>query len=192
MPSWVNNGATIAFDCSGTGPPVLLIQGVGVIGRGWQPQVDGLAGEYSLYTFDNRGIGQSSLGDGALSIEAMAADAIAVMDAAGAARFHVVGHSMDGVIAQEVALRAPARVRSLCLMCTVERGRDASGMTLPMIKCRAQIALVGTRSVTFRFLKLATTPISDTNGINSSQLGRIKVASPAATPAANDQPMIPL
>ena len=154
MPSCVNNGATLAFDCSGTGPPVLLIQGVGVIGRGWQPQIDGLAGEFSLYTFDNRGIGQSSPGDGALSIEAMAADAIAVMDAAGAARFHVVGHSMGGVIAQEVVLRAPARVRSLCLMCTVERGRDASGMTLPMIITGLRTRL-GTRSMRRRaFLEL--------------------------------------
>lgn len=150
----VTNGATIAFERAGTGPPVLLIQGVGVVGRGWQPQVDGLCGEYSLHVFDNRGIGGSTIDKSALSIETMAADALAVMDAAGAARFHVVGHSMGGVIAQELALRAPARVRSLCLMCTVERGRDASGMTLPMMVTGLRTR-IGTRLMRRRaFLEL--------------------------------------
>jgi 3-oxoadipate enol-lactonase len=108
------DGATIAFDRAGTGPPVLLIQGVGVIGGGWRPQIDGLASQYSLYTFDNRGIGQSTLNGSGLSIEAMAADALAVMDAAGAARFQVVGHSMGGV-----------------------RGRDISSTPTPATACRS-------------------------------------------------------
>lgn len=133
MPSCATDGATIAFDRAGSGPAVLLIQGVGVIGRGWQPQVDALAGEYTMYSFDNRGIGRSTMDGKALSIEAMAQDALAVMDANQVDRFHLVGHSMGGVIAQEVALRAPERIASLCLMNTVVRGRDASGLTLPMI-----------------------------------------------------------
>jgi pimeloyl-ACP methyl ester carboxylesterase len=151
-------GAKIAYERVGAGPPVLLIQGVGVIGRGWQPQIEGLAGEYSLCTFDNRGIGGSTMDSRALSIEAMAGDALAVMDASGAARFHVVGHSMGGVIAQEVALRAPARVRSLCLMCTVVRGRDASGMTLPMIVTGLRTR-IGTRAMRrLAFLDLVMPP----------------------------------
>jgi len=152
------DGATIAYERAGSGPPVLLIQGVGVIGRGWQPQIEGLASEYSLYTFDNRGIGGSTMDGRALSIEAMAGDALAVMDASGVARFHVVGHSMGGVIAQEVALRAPARVRSLCLMCTVVRGRDASGLTLPMIITGLRTR-IGTRAMRRRaFLDLVMPP----------------------------------
>jgi len=150
----VTAGATIAFDRAGTGPAVLLIQGVGVIGRGWQPQVEGLAREYTLFTFDNRGIGQSTMDATALSIEAMAQDALAVMDAGRVDRFHLVGHSMGGVIAQEVALRAPTRVRSLCLMNTVVRGRDASGLTLPMIVTGLRTR-IGTRAMRRRaFLDL--------------------------------------
>ncbi|HEX5070801.1 MAG TPA: alpha/beta fold hydrolase [Vicinamibacterales bacterium] len=146
MPVISTEGATIAFDRAGSGPDVLLIQGVGVIGRGWQPQIDGLAREYSLWTFDNRGIGGSTTAGTDLSIEAMARDALAVMDANGVDRFHLVGHSMGGVIAQEVALRATPRVRSLCLMCTVVRGRDASGMTLPMILTGLRTR-IGTRAM---------------------------------------------
>ncbi len=140
------DGATIAFDRAGNGPPVLLIQGVGIVGEGWRPQIDGLSRDFTLYSFDNRGIGRSTLTARGLSIEAMAADALAVMDANGVDRFHVVGHSMGGVIAQEVALRARARVRSLCLMNTVVRGRDASGMNLPMIITGLRTR-VGTRAM---------------------------------------------
>jgi aminoacrylate hydrolase len=154
MPSCVTSGATIAFERAGTGPAVLLIQGVGVIGRGWQPQVDGLAREYTLFTFDNRGIGRSPMDGNDLSIEAMAQDALAVMDANGVDRFHLVGHSMGGVIALEVALRATTRVRSLCLMNTVVRGRDASGLTLPMIVTGLRTR-IGTRAMRRRaFLDL--------------------------------------
>jgi pimeloyl-ACP methyl ester carboxylesterase len=164
------DGATIAFDRAGTGAPVLLIQGVGVIGKGWQPQIDGLEREYTLYTFDNRGIGQSAMQGKALSIEAMARDALAVMDANHVGRFHVVGHSMGGVIAQEVALRATARVRSLCLMCTVARGRDASGMTLPMILTGLRTR-IGTRAMRRQaFLELVM-PADALRSVDRAALG---------------------
>ena len=63
----------------GNGPAVLLIQGVGVIGAGWSPQVDAMAGRFRMMAFDNRGIGSSPLGDVPLSIEVMADDAIGIM-----------------------------------------------------------------------------------------------------------------
>jgi len=132
-----------------------MIQGVGVVGRGWQPQIDALSREYTLFSFDNRGIGRSTMASNAgLSIESMAQDALAVMDANRVDRFHLVGHSMGGVVAQEVALRATARVRSLCLMNTVVRGRDATGLTLPMIVTGLRTR-IGTRAMRRRaFLEL--------------------------------------
>jgi len=108
---------------------VLLVQGVGAIGRAWRPQIDALKASHTVIAFDNRGIGASSAGDGALSIEAMAADALAVADAAGARTFHLVGHSMGGVIAQHVALSAPDRVRSLSLLCTFARGAQGARLS---------------------------------------------------------------
>ena len=114
-------------------PSILLIQGVGLVGEGWRPQVDDLSDAFEPVTFDNRGIGAGPALDGPLTIEQMAADALAVMDRLGVDRFHVVGHSMGGVIAQDVALRWPERVASLALVCTFAHGAQATSLTLPMI-----------------------------------------------------------
>ncbi|HVX97167.1 MAG TPA: alpha/beta fold hydrolase [Polyangia bacterium] len=133
MPFVDSRGARISYADTGTGEGVLLIQGIGLIGEGWRPQVEGLRDRYRLLTFDNRGIGASELGGGEVSIEAMAADAWAVADAAGLERVHVVGHSMGGVIAQEVALVAPRRVRSLSLLCAFASGRQAATLSPGMM-----------------------------------------------------------
>ena len=100
--------AQLSYRRAGNGPGVLFIQGVGVIGDGWRPQIDGLGDRYTTISFDNRGTGASTLGTAPLTIGAMALDALAIMDAEKIERFHVAGHSMGGLIAQEVALLAPA------------------------------------------------------------------------------------
>jgi len=71
--------------------------------KGWRPQIDALAGDYTLLWFDNRGVGKSRMENTPLTIESMAADAAAVLDAERIDRCHVVGHSMGGLIAQELA-----------------------------------------------------------------------------------------
>src|SRR4029453_6210488 len=122
-------GAVLRYVREGRGVPVMLVQGVGVIGEGWRPQIAALRDRYSLAAPDNRGIGGSSLGSGTLTIEDMATDVLAVADAEGFERFHLAGHSMGGLIAQEVALRAPGRVRSLALLCTFLHGKEAARLT---------------------------------------------------------------
>jgi pimeloyl-ACP methyl ester carboxylesterase len=146
MPTLETRGSSLFYSRAGTGPPVLLIQGVGVVGNGWTPQIDGLAGRFTLVSFDNRGIGASTIRDGRLTIEDMAADALAIMDAEGIERFHVVGHSMGGVIAQALALRAPARVTSLAFLCTFARGKDGSTITLAMLATALRMR-IGTRAM---------------------------------------------
>ncbi|HXG49557.1 MAG TPA: alpha/beta fold hydrolase, partial [Methylomirabilota bacterium] len=84
---------------------------------------------YQCLTFDNRGLGRSQPPGGTLSIGQMAADALALMDGAGWSSAHVVGHSMGGIIAQQLALTARPRVRSLSLLCTFARGREATRLT---------------------------------------------------------------
>lgn len=98
-------------------------------GSAWQPQVDELARAYETLVFDNRGVGGSVPLRGEVTIEAMAADARALMDHAGWRSAHVVGHSMGGLIAQQLALDDPGRVRSLTLLCTFDRGRSAARIT---------------------------------------------------------------
>jgi pimeloyl-ACP methyl ester carboxylesterase len=139
-------GARLQFRVDGGGPAVLLIQGVGIVGEGWRPQVTGLRDRFSLISFDNRGIGGSTVDDGQVTVEAMAADALAVADAAGARRFHVVGHSLGGLIAQEVALRAGARVLSLALLCTFARGKDGVALSPAMLWLGVRTR-IGTRAM---------------------------------------------
>jgi pimeloyl-ACP methyl ester carboxylesterase len=126
-------GCRLAYEVRGDGPPVLFIQGVGVHGGGWKPQVDALADHYRCLTFDNRGMGGSQPLGGRLSVEQMADDARALLDAQGWDSAHVVGHSMGGPIALELALAARERVRSLALLCTFARGADATKLSLWML-----------------------------------------------------------
>lgn len=129
MPVLRTPGARISYARAGSGPAVLLIQGAGVVGEGWRPQVDRLSEAYTLFAFDNRGFGRSVLEeDGCLTIEDMARDALAIMDAEGIPAFHLVGHSMGGLIAQEIALNARDRVKSLALLCTFVRGVEGARM----------------------------------------------------------------
>lgn len=129
MPVVQRGTARVSYSRAGRGPAVLLLQGVGLIGEGWRPQVAGLRDRFDLVTLDNRGIGGSVLGDDPLTVEAMAADALAVMDAERLDRFHLAGHSLGGLIAQQVALLAPARVRSLALLCTFTQGKEGARLT---------------------------------------------------------------
>ncbi len=137
-------GARLAYDVVGRGPTVLCIQGVGVAGSGWAPQVAALAETFTVITFDNRGIGRSTMDDGPLTIETMADDAAAILEAERCERAHVIGHSMGGLIAQQLAVTRPGVVRSLALLCTFANGRDATRPSWRMVvlglRCR-----VGTR-----------------------------------------------
>jgi pimeloyl-ACP methyl ester carboxylesterase len=162
-------GSRLSYIRSGSGPAVLLIQGVGVVGEGWRPQIDELGARFDLVAFDNRGIGLSEAGQGPLTIEAMASDALAIMDAENVARFHVVGHSMGGLIAQEVALRAPERTLSLACLCTFSNGKQGSRPTLGMLGTALRTR-IGTRNARRNaFLELVM-PLSYLRTVDRMQL----------------------
>ena len=129
MPILTTHGARVSYSRTGTGDAVLLIQGVGAIGTAWRPQVEALSQHYSVITFDNRGIGASSITEGVLTIEGMAEDALTILNAEGINRCHVVGHSMGGLIAAQLALMWPRRVKSLALLCTFPDGRTGARLT---------------------------------------------------------------
>src|SRR5579863_1621527 len=121
MPFIDHEGAGIYWTEHGSGPPVLLIMGLSFTHEMWYRTLPGLGG-YRTILFDNRGMGRSSVPSGPYRIQQMARDAAAVLTAAGVESAHVVGASMGGMIAQELALLAPRRVRTLLLACTTFSG----------------------------------------------------------------------
>lgn len=143
---------TLAYTSAGDGPPVLAIQGVGVAASGWQPQVEALARRYRVLAFDNRGIGATPRGAGVLTIERLAADALAILDAEGIARAHVIGHSMGGLIVLALALAAPTRVASLSLLCTFANGADPTRPSGRMIWLGTR-SRIGTRTMRRRAMQ---------------------------------------
>ena len=148
----------IAYSVAGSGPAILFIQGVGVQGRAWQPQIDVLADRYTCIAFDNRGMGRSQPAGVEITVAQMAADARAVLDAEQIETAHVVGHSLGGLVAIQLALDARERVRSLGLLCTFPSGRLAAPLT-PRMMWLGLRSRVGTRAMRRRgFLRLVLPP----------------------------------
>lgn len=125
MPFIENQGARIYWDEQGKGAPVLLIMGLGYPSPLWHRTRPVLAAHYRTLALDNRGSGRSDVPPGPYPIALMASDAAAVLEAAGVDSAHVFGLSMGGMIAQEIALQYPKRVRSLILGCTASGGPTA-------------------------------------------------------------------
>ena len=114
------DGAEIAWYDEGSGSPVLMVMGLAYPAASWFRQVPALvAAGHRVVTVDNRGAGATGLAPGApYTVETMAADCLAVLDDAGEESAHVVGISMGGLVAQELGLEHPQRVRSLALLAT--------------------------------------------------------------------------
>jgi pimeloyl-ACP methyl ester carboxylesterase len=128
----------IRWDSHGDGPALLLIQGLGYGRWGWDPVVPGLAERHRVLSFDNRGIGDSDKPEGPYTARMMADDALQVLDEAGVERAHVVGASLGGMIAQELAVLAPERVEKLVLCCTTPGGPDAFPLPEATLKLMAE------------------------------------------------------
>ena len=122
MSDAINDGVRIAYEVLGTGEPLLFVHGLGYDRRGWGPLPALLAEDFQVLLFDNRGVGESDVPEGPYAVSQMAADAVAVLDAAGVERAHVLGVSLGGYIAQEIALTYPERVRRLVLASTAPGG----------------------------------------------------------------------
>ena len=105
----------------GEGEPVVLIMGYGGDHTAWALQMSALTASHRVIAFDNRGVGRSDAPDCPYTTRMMAADTLGLMDALGVESAHVIGVSMGGMIAQELALAHGERVRSLHLGCTLAR-----------------------------------------------------------------------
>lgn len=103
------------YERSGSGPPILFIGGLGAGQMLWANVVAHLKHEYECITFDNRGIGQSSKPPSGYTIPDLSRDSLGLLDSLSVTKAHVVGMSMGGLIAQDMALEHPENIKSLVM-----------------------------------------------------------------------------
>ncbi|MCR9163891.1 MAG: alpha/beta fold hydrolase [Nannocystaceae bacterium] len=174
----------VHFEHAGHGEPVLLIQGTGVAGCAWAPQVEGLRDSFELAWFDNPGVGKSPGPPG--DMQHMVAAALEVLDALGWGAAHVAGHSLGGLVAQRLVLDHPDRVRSLALLNTLAQGRATLSFS-PAAMWHQLRMLVGTHASRRRaFFEFVSTQAPTEANIAALEavFGRSLAALP---PAARDQ-----
>jgi pimeloyl-ACP methyl ester carboxylesterase len=145
----------IAWEEQGKGAPLLLIQGLGYARWSWEPVVPALAERYRVLWFDNRGIGESDKPEGPYTAKLMAGDALQVLDEAGVERAHVLGASLGGMIAQEVAAGTPERVDKLVLCCTTPGGAATVPMPDVTVQLFAEAATLAPEVALRRFVENA-------------------------------------
>ena len=115
----ISSGLELAYRIDGQGPETLvLVNGLADTKETWDAQLPAFAERYRVVTFDNRGIGESSAPPGPYTGAEMADDLVGLVDLLGLERFHVLGISMGGMIAQEYAIRHSDRLLSASFCCT--------------------------------------------------------------------------
>jgi len=115
------------YERSGEGPPLLMIMGrSGTYSHWGEPFLQELRRDFELIVYDHRGIGNSSRLEGPVTIRQFAQDAVGLLDTLELDSAHVLGISMGGMVAQEIALANPERVRTLTLGCTYCGGLDSA------------------------------------------------------------------
>ena len=127
----------LAWERFGEGAALLLIHGLGYARWGWEPVVEPLARSFDVILFDNRGIGESDTPPGPYTAAQLAGDALQVLDEAGVERAHVLGTSLGGMVAQELALAAPDRLEKLVLASTTPGGSESFPMPEQTVKLMA-------------------------------------------------------
>lgn len=139
MPTVSVDGLRMYYELAGAGQHLVLIGGLGLDLSECGQLIDVLATHYRVLAFDNRGAGRTDKPDEPYSVTQMAADTAGLMKALGIERAHVIGMSLGGRIALDLALEHPGRVRSLILVSTSAR-----------VERRWTIGLLGLVSLIFR------------------------------------------
>jgi len=134
MPLARLNGININYQVDGQGEPLVMVMGFTASRSGWMPQIPFFKQYYRVITFDNRGAGKSDKPPGPYSTKMMANDTVRLMDLLGIEKGHIMGVSMGGMIAQELAIDYPQRVMKLVLACTYACQDEANGDTLEQAK----------------------------------------------------------
>ena len=129
MPLTMLNGININYKVEGEGEPLVMIAGFSASRSILLPQISFFKKHYRVISFDNRGAGKSDKPFGPYSTKMMADDTVSLMDFLGIEKAHIMGVSMGGMIAQELAINHPQRVIKLMLACTYACQDETSGDT---------------------------------------------------------------
>lgn len=156
-----NGEVVLDWESTGDGPPLLLIHGLGYARWGWGPLVPLLVEHFRVITFDNRGVGRSSVPEGPYTASEMARDALAVLDDSGAQNAHVAGTSLGGMIAQELAIAHPDRVERLVLLSTTPGRPDGYPMPEATVRLLEQASDWEPETALRRFVENALGPAPD-------------------------------
>jgi pimeloyl-ACP methyl ester carboxylesterase len=171
----------IAWDRRGAGAPVVLVHGLGYARWGWESVADRFAERYEVVLLDNRGIGASDAPPGPYTAAGMAGDVLGVLDEAEIERVHIVGTSLGGMIAQELALAEPERVHKLVLVCTTPGGPNAAPMPAQTVQLMAEAPSLEPLVALRRFVENALAPGADEELVERILAHRIATAqAPAA------------
>jgi 3-oxoadipate enol-lactonase len=140
----------VQLDCerSGSGPPLLLIMGMSGTLRHWgEPLLEPLRDSFETIVYDHRGVGDSSRVQEPFTIGELAEDAAALLDALQVPSAHVMGISMGGMVAQELAVSHPRRLRSLVLGCTYCGGSGSVLTSEQVLRRLAEAMSCGDRAI---------------------------------------------
>jgi 3-oxoadipate enol-lactonase len=173
----------IAWERRGEGQPLVLVHGLGYARWGWEPVADALAERFEVVLLDNRGIGESDAPAGPYTAAEMAEDVVRVLDEAGVDSAHVVGTSLGGMVAQELALRTE-RVDRLVLVCTTPGGSNAAPMPEVTARLIAEAASLEPVVALRRFVENALAPGAPEELVERILAHRLRTAQPPAAWAA--------
>lgn len=131
MPTATINNISIYYEQHGEGTDdLILIGGLSSDHQVWKSTLRHFSTHFRILIFDNRGAGKSSTPDYPYTTEMMAQDVLQLMDLLGIKRAHVLGHSMGGCIAQQIALLAPEKINKMIIACSRAKPNALANMAL--------------------------------------------------------------
>ncbi len=152
MPDIAIDGTNLHYETRGSGPPLLLLNGIGLDLSAWGPFAEALAHRRRLILPDARGAGRSGAPPEPCTTALLASDALALLDHLAVGPVDVLGLSLGGLVAQELALLAPRKVRSLVLAATAAR---LPGRTRRALDAWRRLLLAGADQDAFRREQIA-------------------------------------